>query len=75
MMADVEEELDIHIDMAALASALSQDTSALTILADMIRNQQLKNARRLGNLYGPTAAQKKTPLASKPQVPGTQRVI
>ena len=43
-------------------------------LADAVRAQLLINSRRLGNLYGPTAAQKKTPLASKPQPPGTQRV-
>jgi uncharacterized protein YajQ (UPF0234 family) len=46
----------------------------LTQMADMIRDQLIKDSRRIGNLYGSTAAQKKTPLASKPQNPGTQRV-
>jgi hypothetical protein len=73
-MADIEEQLDIHIDMAALAAALGQTPQAVAALADFIRDQMLIDSRRTGNLYGPTAAQKKTPLASKPQVPGTQRV-
>ena len=47
---------------------------SITELAAAVRAQLIKDSRRLGNLYGPTAAQKKTPLASKPQIPGTQRV-
>ena len=43
-------------------------------LANLVRAHLLKDSRRLGNLYGPKAAQKKTPLASKPQVPGNRHV-
>lgn len=57
---DVEEVTEINIDLAQLTAS--------------VRDQLLKDARRMGTLYGPTWAQKKTPLASKPQVPGTQRV-
>jgi hypothetical protein len=46
----------------------------LVQLSQLVRAQLIKDSRRLGNLYGPTAAQKKTPLASKPQPPGNQRV-
>jgi len=47
---------------------------SLVTLTNMVRNQLLIDARKKGNLFGPTWAQKKTPLASKPQTPGTQRV-
>ena len=57
---ELEEVTEINIDLAQLALA--------------VRDQLLKDARRVGTLYGPNWAQKKTPLASKPQPPGTQRV-
>jgi hypothetical protein len=47
---------------------------SLEQLTASVRDQLLKDARRLGSLYGSKYAQKKTPLASKPQPPGTQRV-
>ena len=47
---------------------------SLAELTASVRDQLLKDARRVGTLYGPNWAQKKTPLASKPQPPGTQRV-
>ena len=65
-MADEDEEetintqVDVDFTVAQLALA--------------VRDQLLKDARRVGTLYGPNWAQKKTPLASKPQPPGTQRV-
>ena len=46
----------------------------LVNLAALVRAQLLKDARGKGNLFGPKAAQRKTPLASKPQVPGNRRV-
>ena len=57
---DIEEVTEINIDLTRLTAS--------------VRAQLLKDARRLGNLYGPTAAQKKAPLASQPQSPGTQRI-
>ena len=57
---DLEEVTEINIDLVQLAAS--------------VRAQLLKDARRVGTLYGPNWAQKKTPLASKPQPPGTQRV-
>ena len=57
---ELEEVTEINIDLAQLALA--------------VRDQLLKDARRVGALYGPNWAQKRTPLASKPQPPGTQRV-
>ena len=57
---ELEEVTEINIGLAQLALA--------------VRDQLLKDARRVGTLYGPNWAQKKTPLASKPQPPGTQRV-
>ena len=57
---DVEEVTEINIDLAQLTIS--------------VRDQLLKDARRMGTLYGVSWAQKKTPLASKPQAPGTQRV-
>jgi hypothetical protein len=57
---EIHNETEIDIDLVSLANA--------------VRDQLLKSARGKGNLYGPTWAQKKTPLASKPQAPGTQRV-
>jgi hypothetical protein len=48
-------------------------TFSVTQLAYLVRAQLLKDSRRMGNLYG-HVAQKRTPLASKPQNPGTQRV-
>ena len=43
-------------------------------IAALVRAQLLKDARRMGNLYGPKWVQKKTPLASRPQPPDTRRV-
>ena len=65
-MADEDEEEveNIEVDFGI-------SIAALTI---KVRDQLLKDARRLGNLYGSKAAQKKTPLASKPQVPGNRHV-
>jgi hypothetical protein len=57
---EIHEETEIDISISELAIA--------------VRDQLLKDARRVGTLYGPNWAQKKTPLASKPQPPGTQRV-
>ena len=57
---DLEEVTEINIDLAQLAAS--------------VRAQLLKDARGKGNLFGPKYAQKKTPLASKPQVPGNRRV-
>ena len=57
---ELEEVTEINIDLVQLAAS--------------VRAQLLKDARRVGTLYGPNWAQKKTPLASKPQPPGTQRV-
>ena len=57
---EIHEETVIEIDMVQLAIA--------------VRAQLLKDARRTGNLFGPTAAQKKTPLASKATPPQNRRV-
>ena len=62
----IEDDIELNIVIPALPT--------VTELADLIRDQLIKDSRRIGNLYGSTAAQKKTPLASKPQNPGTQRV-
>lgn len=48
---------------------------SLEDVANQVRAKLLQQVRGLGNLFGPTAAQKKTPLASKPQSPGTQRIF
>ena len=53
----------------------TQFNISITALTALIRAQLLKDARTTGNLFGPTAAQKKTPIASTPQIPGTQRVF
>jgi hypothetical protein len=68
-MADFDpaDDQEVRVDV-------NMDFSLVTI-TQMVRNQLLKDGRRLGNLFGPRAAQKKTPLASKPQAPGTQRVF
>lgn len=71
---DVEIHLETELDLTALAMALAASPGALTLLADAVRAQLLVHARGLGNLYGPTAAQSKTPLASVPQPPGTLRL-
>jgi hypothetical protein len=60
--AEDDVELNVKFDLS------------ITQLALAVRAQLIRDSRRLGNLYGSTAAQKKTPLASKPQNPGTQRV-
>jgi hypothetical protein len=61
-----DEDIEINAEM--------EFDFSLTELTAAVRAQLLKDGRRLGNLFGPTVAQKKTPLASKPQPPGTQRV-
>lgn len=62
----LEDDVDVNMPVTVMVP-VTQITAA-------IRAQLLKDARRMSNLFGPTAAQKKTPLASKPQPPGTQRV-
>ena len=57
---DLEEVTEINIDLASLTQS--------------VLNELLIKARSKGNLFGPKYAQKKTPLASKPQVPGNRRV-
>ena len=60
--AEDDVELNVKFDLS------------ITQLTLAVRAQLIKDSRRMGNLYGPTAAQKKTSLASKPQPPGNQRV-
>jgi hypothetical protein len=62
----VDDDIQVNVVLPSLPS--------LTEITTAVRDQLLKDSRRLGNLFGPKAAQKKTPLASKPQPPGTQRV-
>lgn len=61
---DDDVEVNLETDLAL----------SITQLADLIRAQLLKDSRRLGDLYGSKSAQKKEPLATRPQVPGTQRI-
>ena len=81
-MAEYEHNLDgdiefspvIEISSSALWDILLSDQSGLDRLAVIMRNYQVgPMARRMGNTADKTA-QKKTPLASSPQVPGTQRI-
>lgn len=63
----VDDDVELNISLPTLPT--------LTEITTAVRDQLLRDSRRLGNLFGPKAAQKKTPLASKPQAPGTQRVF
>ena len=64
----------INIQIRAISEILADDADFVRVIADAVRAQLLKDVRGLGNLYGPTAAQARTPLASQPQVPGTIRL-
>jgi hypothetical protein len=68
-MADFDPEQDQEVKVE-----VDMDFSVAT-LADMVRDRLLIDARGVGDLFGPKAAQRKRPLAAKAQVPGNQRVF
>ena len=75
--SDSEEEINIRfgISVSGLLDAIENNPALLQKIATLARNEIVgPMARRMGNTADKTA-QKKTPLAAKPQVPGTQRVF
>jgi hypothetical protein len=71
---DDDVEVNISVPVAGILEYIESNPVLLLDIANLVRNQIVgPMARRMGNTAGKTA-QKKTPLASKPQIPGTQRV-
>ena len=71
---DDDVEVSISVPVAGILEYIESNPVLLLDIANLVRNQIVgPMARRMGNTAGKTA-QKKTPLASKPQIPGTQRV-
>jgi hypothetical protein len=59
------DEVDITIDIDALANALLADRRFITAVAKEVRNALTKDARGLGNLYGKWAQKPPVTPASK----------
>lgn len=72
--SDDEETWEIEIESGVIANALAKNPQFIREIADAVRDQMIKDSRSIGDLFGPTAAQRKTPLAAQPQAPATQRV-
>ena len=58
-MASFESEsvksLEINVDIGAVANALLNDRGFIEAVSSKIRKEMTKDARRLGNLFGPWA--------------------
>ena len=66
--------LNIMVPLGQILQEIGNDPALIQLLSTNVRNEIVgPMARRMGNTAGKTA-QRKTPLASKPQPPGTQRV-
>jgi hypothetical protein len=70
---DIEIEQILELDLVALATLIAGSPAAMTILADALRDQMIKDSRNIGNLFG-HGAQKQVPVAAQVQIPGTQRI-
>jgi hypothetical protein len=72
--SDDDQDINIEVDLSAVIESLLTNPSFIQEVAVLVRNQIVgPMARRMGNTADKTA-QRKKPLASKPQVPGTKRV-
>ncbi len=71
---DDDVEVNVQIPVAEILQYIESNPVLIQQIALSVRNEIVgPMARRMGNTADKTA-QKKTPLASKPQIPGTQRV-
>jgi hypothetical protein len=71
---NIEVQISASVMAAIVREQLKNDPTFLAEIALLVRNEIVgPMARRMGNTADKTA-QKRTPLASIPQVPGTQRV-
>ena len=69
-----DQDREINIEIETNLVELLSSPAIIQQIALLVRNDIVgPMARRMGNTAGKTA-QRKTPLASKPQPPGTQRV-
>ncbi len=58
-------ELEIEIDVRTIVNSLKNNPEAMRELGIAVRDMQTKQVRRMGNLYGKTAQQPKTPPTTK----------
>jgi len=54
-----QENVTINIDLGVLAKKLLDDPNFIKAVANAIRTAQTKQARTMGNLYGPNAQRPK----------------
>ena len=72
--SDVDIELNHNFSVSALLAAIENDPALTALIERIARQQNLKNARRVGNTSGKWA-QRQLPQAVLNQNPATKRVF
>ena len=71
-MAD-DFEVSVEFDLIELKDMLVKDPAFIRAVANAVRTDLTKDARRMGDLLGKWA-QRPIPVAAQPQTPGTNRL-